>query len=129
MMIERLLLSLVVIGLGTAVYLLFRRIHLWQLNRQNARGTGQPQLLYFSSAGCAACPTQGRYLEQLAQVWNGRFTLRKIDADTEPETAVQYGVFTLPTTILVDGHGAVRQINYGLTNAHKLAKQLETMYG
>jgi len=128
-MIERLIISLAVVMAGTAVYLLFRRLHLWRLNRQNAAGTGQPLLLYFSSEGCAACPTQGRYLEQLAAVWNGRFTLRKIDADVEPETAVQYGVFTLPTTILVDGHGAVRQINYGLTNAHKLAKQLETMYG
>ena len=52
-----------------------------------------------------------------------------IDTDTEPETAQRFGVMTLPTTILVDDNGAVRDVNYGLTNAHKLNKQVERVVG
>ena len=33
-------------------------------------------------------------------------------------------MFSLPTTVLVDGRGQVRHVNYGLTDAHKLGRQL-----
>lgn len=90
-------------------------------------GQMQPMLLYFRSDQCAPCVTQARYLEQLEQSWNGRVTIQKIDTDAQPEKAHQYGVFTLPTTILVDNVGQIRQINYGLTNVQKLSQQLSTL--
>jgi thioredoxin-like negative regulator of GroEL len=71
--------------------------------------------------------TQAHYVEQLAHKWPGDLTIQKIDTDTEPDKARQYGVFTLPTTILVDKMGEVRQVNYGLTNSNKLAQQLHSL--
>ena len=50
--------------------------------------------------------------------------MQNIDTEAEPETAVKYGVFTLPTTILIDQQGDVREINYGLTHTEKLTKQV-----
>jgi hypothetical protein len=47
-----------------------------------------------------------------------------VDADVEPEKAARYSVFTLPTTILVDEAGVVRQINYGLTHTSRLSQQV-----
>lgn len=126
-MIERLLLTLLIIGLSLAVYGLGRWLHLRRLEQATAPQAERPTLLYFASDACAACPTQARYLEQLAQSWHGRFHLQKIDADREPDKAAQYKVFTLPTTILLDAQGVARSINYGLTHSHKLAQQLETI--
>ena len=51
-------------------------------------------------------------------------TIERIDATRDPETAARYRVFSLPTTVLVDGRGQVRHVNYGLTDAHKLGRQL-----
>ncbi|MCA9974173.1 MAG: thioredoxin family protein [Chloroflexota bacterium] len=134
MIIERVLLTGVFAILGILVFTVMRQTHVRRLNRAGQQGQaketavfGQPTLLYFRSDGCAVCPTQSRYLDQLAERWHGRITIRKIDADAEPETAVQFGIFTLPTTIVMDSKGTVRQINYGLTHPHKLAQQLEAL--
>lgn len=126
-MIERITLTIIILALGVGVYLLLRRLHVWRLNRQvGVVDEGErPLLLYFGSDNCATCPTQTRYLEQVGARWNGRLAIRKIDADREPEQAQSFGVMTLPTTIVLDPAGKVRDINYGLTNAHKLSAQIE----
>lgn len=121
-MTERLIFTLLLIALATAVYYLLKRQHLRQMGIVSAAGV--PTILYFGSESCAACPAQARYLEQVDGEWHGRVTIQKIDAEQESEKASQYRVFTLPTTILVDALGQVREINYGLTNSHKLSKQV-----
>ncbi|MCP5099000.1 MAG: thioredoxin family protein [Chloroflexi bacterium] len=107
--------------------------HVRQLNRETAVSPAQlptiPTLLYFRSDSCAACPTQGQFVSQLAQEWNGRLAIRKIDTDDEPETARRYGVMTLPTTIILDSVGIVKDINYGVTNTQKLNKQVASLVG
>ena len=45
------------------------------------------------------------------------------------ETAARYHVFTLPTTILHDANGHIRQVNYGLTDERKLNRQLTELTG
>jgi thiol-disulfide isomerase/thioredoxin len=138
MIIERVLISIIHILLGSGAYMAFKRRHVRQLgNREmiseqstavDYPSIGNPlTVLYFRSQGCAACPAQARYLQQLDTAWNGRLAIRKIDADIEPEKAAQYGVFTLPTTIIMDAKGVVRDINYGLTNVDKLNKQLASV--
>jgi len=122
-MIERFLIVLLLALIGSGAYALFKRVHVRRLNRVTA-GAGQPTLLYFGSDSCAACPVQVRYLDELAQRWPGRLAICHIDAGREPEKAAEFGVFTLPTTLIVDETGAVRQINYGLTSAHKLSQQV-----
>ncbi|HEX6387120.1 MAG TPA: thioredoxin family protein [Anaerolineae bacterium] len=122
-MVERFLIVLLLIMIGAAAYAAFRQAHLHRLNRV-AAAVGQPLLLYFGSDSCAACPVQARYLDELAQRWHGRLAIRKIDAGREPEKAAAYGVFTLPTTVIVDEMGVVQQVNYGLTSAHKLGRQV-----
>lgn len=123
---ERLLIALVLWLLATAVYRLVKRWHGEQVKQrlQTTTASTTPTILYFGSEACAACPSQARYLDQLNGDWHGRITIQKIDAVREPEQASQYRVFTLPTTILIDPAGQVRQINYGLTSTHTLNKQV-----
>lgn len=122
MILERLLIILFLALLSTGAFTAFKQVQMRRVNRRVAPvATGQPTLLYFRSDSCAVCPTQAKYIEE---VDNGRYALHTINVDTQPDLARQYGVMTLPTTILLDPAGQVRDINYGLTPPHKLKQQL-----
>ena len=110
--------------LGTSAYATFKRRHVRVLGDLETEIAQTPTILYFASDSCAACPSQARYLEQLLAERPDGLVIQKIDTEVEPETAVKYGVFTLPTTILIDQQGDVREINYGLTHTHKLNQQV-----
>ena len=126
-MIERVLITTLLILLGTTAYATFKRGHVRVLGDLETAVTATPTILYFASESCAACPSQARYLDQLVSLWQDRLTIQKIDTEVEPETAAKYGVFTLPTTILIDQQGDVREINYGLTHTHKLTQQVASL--
>ncbi len=113
--------------LGTSAYATFKRRHVRVLGELATAVSPTPTILYFASDNCAACPSQARYLEQLLNLWQDGLVVQKIDMEVEPETAVKYGVFTLPTTILIDQQGDVREINYGLTHTHKLTQQVASL--
>ena len=126
-MIERFALVLILSLAAVAVYYGLRY---WHVRRMSTAGSnGQPALLYFRSDTCAVCPAQGRVVDGLAAQWDERLRIERIDAEREPEMAARYAVFSLPTTILVDGDGRVRHINYGLADAFKLQRQLSDMLG
>jgi thioredoxin-like negative regulator of GroEL len=126
-MIERLLLAVGLAALGIVGYLLFDRWRLRRANREAGAGSGKPVVLYFRSDHCAPCVTQSRFLEQLQAAFGERLKIEKIDADAEQERAERYGVFTLPTTLVVDAGGVVRHANYGLADARKLTRQLDPL--
>ena len=124
MITERIAILIIFALVSTAVYLAVKQGHRRQLSRLTTVAY-TPTLLYFGSESCVACPAQWRYLQQLKGMWNGRLTIESIDAVQEPDKAAQYHIFTLPTTVIVDKSGVVREINYGLTHTQKLKKQLE----
>lgn len=128
-MIERIIVSLALIAFLVMAY---RAFHEWHRTRATAGraaavSAAQPALLYFWSEHCAPCVTQARFLQQLPQQMMRQVKVERIDAEEQQEVAARYGVFTLPTTMLVDRQGCVRHVNYGLTDAHKLASQLESV--
>lgn len=122
-MTDRLIIALVVILAGVALYLFWQR-------RQRAVATaaveprGKPTLLYFRSAACAPCVAQSRFVDMVRGQFGDQIAVEKIDADVDPERAARFGVFTLPTTLVVDAAGKVRHANYGLAEPVKLAAQL-----
>jgi thioredoxin-like negative regulator of GroEL len=124
-MIERLFVILFLALVSIVAFQGLRFVHVRRIAQAADRRSRQvPTLLYFHSDSCAACPMQGRALDQLAKTWDGRLAIERIDAEREPEKATRYGIFSLPTTILIDTAGQVRQVNYGLTHAAKLERQL-----
>jgi thiol-disulfide isomerase/thioredoxin len=126
-MLERLLISAALVLLGTGGFLVFRLDHLRRASRATAavaRPAGKPALLYFRSDACAPCVAQARFVQQLQTQFGDAIVVEKVDADKDQAVAVRYGVFTLPTTLIVDRSGQVRHANYGLTDARRLASQL-----
>lgn len=127
-MFERLLLTIILALLGMAAYTTMRYWHIRRASKATATNStlvDRPTLLYFRSDGCAPCVTQAHYLKALELSYGSRVTIQKVDAELEPELASRYGIFTLPTTLIIDRSGEVRHINYGLTATKKLVQQLE----
>jgi len=128
---DRILIALVVMAVGVTAYLLLQG---WQRRKASVAvaatatsGTtapDRPTILYFRSDHCAPCAAQSRYLDQLAGQLGDAVAVRKIDADIDADLASQFGIFTVPTTLIVDAAGQVRHANYGLADLGKLAGQL-----
>lgn len=123
-MLERVLIAAVLIAAGYGAYFLFKQTHMRRLQPERKRA-GRPRLLYFRSDYCAPCLTQARFLEELPDGVKQQVAIEKIDVERESETASRYGVFTLPTTLLLDDEGSIRHVNYGLADAGKLARQVK----
>ncbi len=123
-MTERLIISLLLAALAIALFWLARQAHARRATGQLSP-SGRARLLYFRGDHCAPCVTQSHFLDELAPVFAGKVQFEQIDVEREREAASRFAVFTLPTTLLIDGRGQVRHINYGLTPAGKLARQLE----
>ncbi len=128
MIFERLLVTIMLGGLGIALFLVFRSWHLHQVQKETIisnNQTNRPTIMYFRSDSCAPCQTQNHYLVDLEEAYGTRMAIQKIDVDDNKEMAGRFGVFTLPTTVVLDGVGKVHYINYGLTATSKLAQQME----
>ncbi|MCG5547409.1 tetratricopeptide repeat protein [Halorhodospira halochloris] len=61
----------------------------------------QPVLLYFWAQWCEPCKSLGPTLEKLADEFRGGFRVAKVDCDQEQQLAMQVGVQSLPTALLI----------------------------
>jgi thiol-disulfide isomerase/thioredoxin len=132
----RLVAILVLTGVSLGGFWLLKSAHIRKLNRGSAfslrqaphrETAGGLMLLYFSSDTCAACPAQERYIAQLPEHWRANLEIQTINVEERPEVARRYSVLTVPTTILVDRGGTVREVNYGLTSSMQLHRQLAAL--
>ena len=126
-MIERILVAVLIVGVGVALY----RGWLWRQQRravQAARlsgAAGQSSLLVFTSPTCAPCKLQQLpIIERVLVDWHDMIEVEVIDVTVQPEAAAQYGVWSLPTTIVLNAQREVVAINQGVAHEHKLRAQL-----
>jgi thiol-disulfide isomerase/thioredoxin len=120
---------LVLIGVSLLSALAFVLLRNWQMRRasQAAPAHGRPSVLYFRSDSCAPCVMQWRFLQQLQAQYGDQVQIEKIDADLDRAAAERFGIFTLPTTLVVDATGQVKHANYGLADVGKLARQVASI--
>lgn len=94
---------------------------------EDERETGPISILAFSSEDCRQCHTmQMPALENLLRMCGDAVEIFDIDAVQEAELAKQYRVMTVPTTVVLDGRGQVRAVNYGFASTKQLMEQVET---
>ncbi len=86
--------------------------------------SGQPQIVTFYGPRCTACDRQKAILEQLLGHDSRAASVRFVDAVAEANLAQQFGVFTIPTTIVASSNGRIVSITAGLVTPAALSEQL-----
>ena len=83
----------------------------------------KPVLVDFTAGWCPPCKMIDPVVKQLAQDWEGKVKVVKLDADENPNILTQFGVLGIPTLILFKG-GQVRERVTGYQPKEKLLTKL-----
>jgi thiol-disulfide isomerase/thioredoxin len=134
-MVERVLIAAGLIGLGIAAWIVVNRVSVRRLASLAPADpllkdvpSGIPAILYFTTPYCVPCRTlQQPALAQLQAELGASIRVVQIDANEQPDAADRWGVFSAPTTFILDGTHRPRHVNRGVASAETLKKQLNSI--
>ena len=131
-MLERIVLAIAIVIIAVVAY----RGWLLLQRQRAARGsldraaTGRAAVLVFTSPTCAPCKLQQLpIIDRILLDWHDKIEVEIVDVTEKPEAAAQYGVWSLPTTIVLDAQRKVIAINQGVAPEHRLREQIARAAG
>jgi thioredoxin 1 len=130
--LSRMLISALAIGTGIGAYWIVQRT---RMHRASGRvhgidgiRKGIPVILYFTTPSCAICKTTQRpAILEAKELMGDSLQVIEIDAALHSALADEWGVMSVPTTVLIDAKGRPRQVNNGLASKEKLIRQVNEM--
>lgn len=86
--------------------------------------SAEPVLVDFWAEWCMPCRMLGPTIDALAEQYNGKAKVGKVDTDANRQVAMKYGITAIPTIIIFKGGQPVKKL-VGLAKKEDLAAALE----
>lgn len=81
-----------------------------------------PVLVDFWAIWCGPYKMIAPIVEELAKEYDGKLKVTKMDVDANPQTAMQFGIRSIPTLLIFKGGQVVEQIIGAVPKRHLLDK-------
>ena len=78
--------------------------------QQEVLNSDVPVLVDFWAIWCGPCKMIAPYVEEIAGEYDGKVKVGKVDVDNNPQTAMTYGIRSIPTLLVFKGGKVVDQI-------------------
>ncbi|MQF69252.1 thioredoxin [SAR202 cluster bacterium AD-804-J14_MRT_500m] len=88
--------------------------------------SSNPVLVDFWADWCTPCKMIAPIVDELAEELDGRVEFAKVDVDSNPETAISYGIRSIPALIVFKDGKPVEQI-IGAVPKDQIRKKLDAV--
>jgi thioredoxin 1 len=87
----------------------------------------KPVLIDFWAVWCGPCRAVAPIVEELADEYEGRAVIGKLDVDSNRDTAMKYGIQAIPTLFLVKGGEIVDKIVGNVADKNNIKAKLDAL--